>query len=121
MNVPVNMMPLMDLIVVQHKMRSGESLKRRVTNVVEVVKSEVGVSFSEIYSYDPASDKIFRTDVPSQKEEKLANLAGVKVVELKKERENKKQILNKMLKEGISKFDEVQDLIQQYYIDPGQF
>jgi len=118
MNVPPNMLPLMDLIIVQHKLRSGGSLKRRITSVVEVARSEVGVSFSEIFAFDPKTDKVLRTDVPMQKEEKMANLSGLTTMDLKKEVQEKKLILQYLLKNKITDFVKVQDVIQRYYVDP---
>ncbi len=118
MNVPPNMLPLMDLIIVQHKIRYGSGLKRRITSVVEVSRSEVGVSFSEIFAYDPKTDKVLRTDVPMQKEEKLANLSGQTTMDLKKEAQEKKLILQYLLKNKINDFAKVQDVIQRYYVDP---
>ena len=118
MNVPQNMLPLMDLIIVQHKIRCAGGLKRRVTSVVEVEKSEVGVSFSEIYSYDPKTDNIKKTDVPSSKEEKIANTAGLSTNEIKKEHQDKKMILDYLVKNKINSFSKVQDIIQRYYVDP---
>jgi flagellar protein FlaI len=118
MNVPANMLPLMDVIIVQHKIRSAIGLKRRITSVVEVEKSEVGVSFSEIYSYDPKLDKLLKGDVPSEKEEELANLAGLTIAEMKHQREEKKMILQYLVKNKINSFPKVQDVIQRYYVDP---
>lgn len=118
MNVPPNMLPLMDLILVEHKIRAGGGLKRRVTSVVEVAKSEVGVSFSEIFSYDPKTDKVIRTDVPMQKEEKLAELSGLSTLDLKREAQEKKLILEYLIKNKINDFTKVQDVIQRYYVEP---
>jgi flagellar protein FlaI len=115
MNVPTNMLPLMDLIVIQQKIRSPSGLRRRVTQVVEVARSEVGISFSEIFTYDPKTDRIKRTDVPSQKEEKLAALAGVTLTELKRRRDVKKGILQDILDSGTKEFFAVQKMVQDAY------
>jgi flagellar protein FlaI len=86
--------------------------------VVEVAKSEVGVSFSEIFSYDPKTDKVIRTDVPMQKEEKLAELSGLSTLDLKREAQEKKLILEYLIKNKINDFTKVQDVIQRYYVEP---
>lgn len=118
MNVPENMLQLIDLILVQHKIRCPQGLKRRITSVVEVEKSEVGVSFSEIFSYNPKTDKVGRTDVPVGKDEKLADLSGMSITELKKDKEGKKMILEYLVKNKINSFAKVQEVIQRYYVDP---
>ena len=118
MNVPQNMLPLMDLIIVEQKMRYAGGLRRRVTSVVEIAKSEVGISFSEIFSYSPKTDKVVSTDVPMQKEEELANLAGLSTIELKKDKQEKKMILDYLVKNKVNSFTKVQDMIQRYYVEP---
>lgn len=91
MNVPKNMLPLIDLIVLEQKIRTPQGLKRRIISVAEVERSEVGVSFSEIFTHDPKTDRITRTDVPSQKEEKLAKLSGLTLSGLRKKNEEKRK------------------------------
>jgi len=118
MNVPANMLPLMDVIIVQHKIRCPTGLRRRITSIVEVEKSEVGVSFSEIFSYDPKTDRIARTDVPSEKEEELASISGLTLSDMKREKEEKKMILEYLIKNKINSFSKVQEVIQRYYVDP---
>jgi flagellar protein FlaI len=119
MNVPPNMLPLMDLIIVEHKIRSPTGLRRRITSVVEVSKSEVGISFSEIFTYDPKNDRVYRTDVPMQKEEELANMCGISIPEIKKNKKEKEEILNYLVKNKINGFKKVHNMIQRYYTDPG--
>jgi flagellar protein FlaI len=115
MNVPKNMLPLIDLIILEQKIRTPKGLKRRVISVAEVQRSEVGVSFSEIFSYDPKNDTISRTDVPSQKEEKLAKLSGTTLSGLKKRNEEKRKLLEGWLERGTKNFKDIQDRIRDYY------
>lgn len=118
MSVPMNMLPLMDIIIVQNKIRSPRGLLRRVHSVVEVCKSEVGVSFSEIFSYETKTDRILRSEIPSMKEEELSQVSGMTLTELKKERLSKQKLLEALIKQGVSKLAEVQDILQKYYEEP---
>ncbi len=119
MRVPTNMLPLMDLIIVEQKIRSGSSLKRRITSMVEIQKSaETGISFSEIFSYNPKKDLITRTDIPMTKESELGERSGMTFQEMKQEKEEKKMILEYLIKNKINSFSKVQEVIQRYYVDP---
>lgn len=119
MNVPKNMLPLIDLIVFEQKIRSPEGLKRRIVQVSEISRSEVGVSFSEVFMYDPKKDMVYRTDVPSQKEEEIAKLSGLTLAKLKKKNKDKQALLEAWLEKGIKNFHEVQQRIKDYYIKSG--
>jgi flagellar protein FlaI len=119
MRVPLNMLPLIDLIIVEQKIRSGSSLKRRITSMVEIQKSaDTGIAFSEIFSYNPKKDQISRTDVPMGKESELGERSGMTFQEMKQEKEEKKMILEYLIKNKINSFSKVQEVIQRYYVDP---
>ena len=85
---------------------------------VKVEKSEVGVSFAEIFNYDPKTDRVKKTDVPSQKEEELASLAGITINEIRKEKADKKMLLEYLIKNKVTSFSKVQEVVQRYYVDP---
>ncbi len=87
--------------------------------MVEIQKSaETGISFSEIFSYNPKKDLITRTDIPMTKESELGERSGMTFQEMKQEKEEKKMILEFLLKNKINSFSKVQEVIQRYYVDP---
>ena len=87
--------------------------------MVEIQKSaETGIAFSEIFSYSPKKDQIFRTDVPMGKESELGERSGMTFQEMKQEKEEKKMILEYLIKNKINSFSKVQEVIQRYYVDP---
>ncbi len=117
MNVPVNMLPLVDLMVVQKKVIRGDKMFRRVSTIVEVSPSEVGVSFNEVFTYNPQTDNVERTDVPSIKLEELAKISGKSLKEVQTELRDKEMFLRDLADKGVTGFKEVGEEIQKYYID----
>jgi flagellar protein FlaI len=115
MNVPKEMLGLIDLIVITTKIRTKGGLKRRISSVVEIVRSEIGPSFSELFTYDAKTDSIAKNIVPSQKIERLANLSGLTKTTVINKIEAKKKLLEKMQKEKITGFKEVQEQIKDHY------
>jgi flagellar protein FlaI len=115
MNVAKNMLPLIDLIILIQKIRSTQGLKRRIVSIAEIEKSEVGVSFSEIFSYDPKTDSMKRTDVPSTKEEKLAKLSGMTLGSLRKKTYEKKLLIDSWKEKGKRNFKDIIEEVREYY------
>jgi len=115
MNVPENMLALIDLIVVQKKIVHGNDVRRRVSTITEVSRSEGGVGFNELFMYDEEEDKLKRTDTPSRKLEELGSLAGKSLGEMQEGLEHKKTYLEKLLERGIHGLEETNEKIQDYY------
>ncbi|MEM4221903.1 MAG: ATPase, T2SS/T4P/T4SS family [archaeon] len=114
MNVPDNMLPLMDFILLQKRIVTKEGHKRKVVSLVEVVASEVGISFGEIFAYDPKLDETVRTGVPSMKEENLAKLADVELSWLRKQTAKKAEFLRELVEKNISDSKKVNEIISSY-------
>jgi len=115
MNVPENMLPLIDLVVVQKKITHGNDVKRRVSTITEVSRSEGGIGFNELFLYNEEEDKLRRTETPSRKLEELGNLAGKSLGEMQEGLEHKKTYLEKLIEKGVRSLEEMNDKIQDYY------
>ncbi|MBS3060428.1 MAG: CpaF family protein [DPANN group archaeon] len=119
MNVPKSALPLVDLIIVQQKIKTNVGLKRRITGVVEVSKSEseLGVSFNEVYHYDIKTDDVKRTSLPSGKMQKLSERSGIGLSELKQKQQEKAEVLQSLVDDRMTTFAKVQDVIQRKNIE----
>ena len=118
MSVPRAMIPLLDLIVVQHRVYSrGKGLVRRVTQVSEVSRTEDVVALNEIYRWDPVDDELKRTDLASQLREKLAKAVGVDAREVSAEIDKRKEIIDYLLQKGITKQVDVNAFLTEWYGD----
>lgn len=113
------MIPLVDLIIVIQRFYSKElGIKRRVTEISEVSRMDNKVLLGNIYDFDETLDQAKRTEVPSRIMDVLSNQLLVSKIDLKKEIDTRKLILEWMIKKDIRKPNEVLEFIQTYYYRP---
>ena len=119
MNVPEMMLPLLELIIVMQKSYDQKKgITRRVKHVAEVSRMDEKVLLSNIFELDKKRNAVVRTDVPSHVKEVLAERASLTKNELKREILIRRRILEWMLEQGIRSTPRVEEIIQQYYLDP---
>jgi flagellar protein FlaI len=119
MNVPVGMLPLLDLaIVMQRSYNKKIGIIRRVKQVAEISRMDEKVLQSNIFEFNRKRDRIEKTNVPSRVIEILAERAGLTKNELKREMVVRQRILEWLLETGRNSRLEVEGLIQKYYFDP---
>ena len=120
MNVPIRMMPLLDLIVVLNRIidrRKG--MIRRVTQVSEVsgIEGEV-VQLGDLFLYDVSTDTIKRSNYPIILLEKIAHECGISKKRLNTELLIREKVLEYMINTGIKETDDVIDFFQKYHTNP---
>jgi flagellar protein FlaI len=120
MNVPEIMIPALDIIVMQQRMyhrKKGQI--RRVTEVAEVTGLEGGkIQLSRIYRWNPRTDTIEPTGVPSKIKRTIADFSGLSGSDLEIELEKRATVLEWMKEKGIRNIFDVGKTIQEYYRDP---
>ena len=121
MNVPLSMMPFLDLIIVQNRMYTkGGGIKRCITEVAEVghVMQSV-VELGNIYEWDSGANKLVRTKYPVMLKDKIASDAGISKHELNTELKHREMLLRYMVDNDVVENSEVLQLIQRYKNNPG--
>jgi flagellar protein FlaI len=119
MNVPEQMLPLLDLVIVlERHYTQGQGIVRSVKQVAEIGRMDETVLLSNIYEVDEKAGQTVKTRVPSSLVEKLAASAGITKNELSRELRIRQGILEFMIAEGIRERSDVESLIQHYYFDP---
>lgn len=119
MNVPLIMIPAMDLIIMQNRISVGGKVRRRVTEIAEVAGTELDkVLLNKIYEHDPKDDKVKPTGTPSRLKQDIAEKAGISGEELNVELEKRAIVLDYLVSKGITKLEDVYKWIQDYYKDP---
>lgn len=116
MNVPRALLPLADLIVVQHRVydrRAG--LIRRVVQITEVSRTEAVTGLNEIFSWNDAKDQLERNESPSASIEKLALAISKKPSDVMDRIRERERILCYLLEKDITRHDAVADFLQEYY------
>jgi flagellar protein FlaI len=119
MNVPLIMIPALDLVIMQNRITVGGKVKRRVTEIAEVAGTELDkVLLNKIYEHDPKTDKVNPTGTPSRLKQDIAFKAGISGEELNVEVEKRQILLDYLLKKDIASLEEVSTWIQNYHKDP---
>jgi len=121
MNVPMAMMPLLDLIIVQNRVYTKDGgIKRYITQVSELGNVTHGiVELGDIYEWNPVKNDLVRTQYPIMLKDKLARSAGITKQELDAELKNREKLLKYMLDNDIMEIYEVLRMIWRYKQTPG--
>jgi len=119
MNVAEHLLPLLNLSVIMFRMNDRRrGLIRRIKEIGECERMEGKVLLSNIYEWDSKTDNVLKTDIPSHTINLLAEKTGLTKQELKDEMLIRKRILEWMLENGIVSAPDVEQVIQEYYLDP---
>jgi len=118
MGVPVQMIPLLDLVIVMERHYSKKrGMIRTVKQIAEIGRMEETVLLNNIYEMNEKTGQVKRTNVPSELVEKLAISSGMTKNELKREILVRKKILEFLIRQGVRKRSEVEKIVQQYYFN----
>jgi flagellar protein FlaI len=119
MNVPLIMIPALDLIVMQNKLLAGGKVRRRITEIAEVAGIEMDkVLLNKIYEYDPKNDVVKPTGTPSRLMQEICKRAGISGEELNIEKQKRQIVLEYLMSKDITKLEDVFSWIQNYHKDP---
>jgi flagellar protein FlaI len=119
MNVPLIMIPALDLVIMQNRITVDGKVRRRVTEIAEVAGTELDkILLNKIYEHDPKTDKVNPTGTPSRLKQDIAFKAGISGEELNVEVEKRQILLDYLLKKEIMALEEVSKWIQDYHKDP---
>jgi archaeal flagellar protein FlaI len=120
MNLPIQMFPLLDLIVVANRRYDKNvGLIRRVTEVGEIagLEGEV-VQIGQIYKLNPKTEEIGRTEYPILVTEKIANRCRLSKQQVTFEIVKRRCVLESMIKHGIRSEADVIKTFQDYHKNP---
>ncbi|MFQ5405641.1 MAG: CpaF family protein [Candidatus Micrarchaeia archaeon] len=116
MNVPRGLIPLADLIVVQHRVHDRKKgLIRRVIQVSEVSRIEDEIALNEIYKWNPREDVIENVSATSEAIEKLAKASGRNINHVREEVKRRIQLMDYMIKHNVRSQREVGEFMRAYY------
>ncbi len=120
MSVPDMMIPALDVIVMQQRIYHRQKGQiRRVTEVAEVTGLEGGKpQLSRIFKWNPRTDVVEPTGVPSRIKRKIAEFSGLRGTDIEIELEKRAAVLDWMRKREVRNIFEVGRVIQEYYRDP---
>lgn len=117
MSVPRDLIPLLNLIVVQHRVYEGGELQRRVTQISEVSRIEDKIALNDVFKWDSQSKRLERTELPSEAIERLATLTNNTVSEVIAEVGRRRQALEYLSEQGIREPSDVAEFMSRYYAE----
>ncbi len=112
MNVPKSMIPLIDLVIVQQRMKiPGKGVVRRVVDI-----SEIGfidrINFRKLYSWNP-NDEFSSPEIPPAYLDDLARITGLEKARIMSNIENRKRIIKETLESGLKRYDAVYSSLER--------
>ncbi|MHC1586740.1 MAG: type II/IV secretion system ATPase subunit [Candidatus Hecatellaceae archaeon] len=122
MNIPRTMLTGLDYVILQAKFTRGEKVVRRILEVVEITGFDTRTNellTNQVYTYDYPTDRHIYMG-RSYKLEEIAKSRGMTMDEVQAELENRKLVLEWMVKNNIRKYREVAQVVRSYYQKPDE-
>lgn len=119
-NVPLMMLNSLDVMTIQVLTYSGRERVRRMSLLAEFVGIDAAtgdISINELYRWDPEHDDFEQIGV-SHVLEKISTARGWSKDELNMELDNRKKILEYIIKNNITRYADVADIVHEYSVDP---
>ncbi len=120
LNIPRTLLPTLNLICVQSRMRIGNKPARRLVHLADVLgidPSSGEVDLNDVFKWDPRTDS-FTYSGRSHTIERLAERAGISREAVQEEMQRRKIVLEYMVKKNIRRYADVGAMIRDYYTDP---
>ncbi len=120
MNIPRQMLTMIDDIVVQSRVEVKGRPVRRVSTVTEVVGLDPktkDIQAREVFRWKAKTDS-FSFSGDSFLLEKIVKKKGIDAEDILKELQQRKTVLEWMAKNNIRRYTEVANVIREYYADP---
>ena len=124
MNIPVMMLPLMNVIMQIRRIKIDGEITRRVVTVSEVesvAKSKDGVLLHNRFEWNKADDG-FTYNPPSDESKglfgQISKNRHISIVKLEEEMSRREVVLKWMIHKRVKSYEEVADIVRNYYINP---
>ncbi len=119
MNVPTEMVPLIDVIIVISRFYYKGKLHRAVTEVSESAGIESGkVLLSNLYKYDYSTKTLAQISPSVVYRDRLAETAGITPKAVMNEIDTRARILAALQKKGIRSIGDISEFCKGYYENP---
>jgi flagellar protein FlaI len=120
LNIPRTLIPTLNLIGIQARLKIGDRPARRLFALGEVLGIDATsgeIDQNDIYKWDPRTDS-FAFSGRSHTLERLAERSGVTMETVREELSRRKVVLEYLAKKNIRRYKEVGGAIREYYADP---
>jgi flagellar protein FlaI len=120
MNIPKTLLTILDVVVLQSRVRLADHTTRRIRDVVEVVELDPvskEIITNEVFRWDPKSDT-FEYSGKSVLLDRIILEHGLTKEYMSKELERRSSLLKYLASSGVRRVNEVGRVIRDYYADP---
>jgi len=118
MNVPMDIIPVVDVIVVTTPFYTGSVVTRKVTQISEISGIETQVLLSDLYKYDYRTKKGSPILPSITYRDMLSNLIGVPATSILAEERVRSVILGRLNKIGKRDIRSISEVVKDYYDSP---
>jgi len=116
MNVPRSMIPLADIVLIQHRVYDRyHGLIRRITQISEISRPEDAIALNPVFSWNPENDEMERSKFSSEAIEKLARMTHLTKNEVKAEVDDRQRIIEYLMGKGVHSQVDVNKFMEKYY------
>lgn len=122
LNIPRTLLPTLHLVGIQGRMKIDGKPARRLVQLSEILgidPSSGEVDINDVYRWEPKTDN-FNYSGRSHIVEKLADLTGASMDQVREELTRRRTILDYLLKRNIRRYHDVGAVIRDYYADPAK-
>ncbi|MEM2404277.1 MAG: type II/IV secretion system ATPase subunit [Candidatus Methanomethylicia archaeon] len=120
MDIPRQLIPLINTLILTGRTKIGGDIKRRVLNVVEIVDVDPRsneVIMNPLFKWDALSDSFTYTG-KSYILNKIASIRQISPMEVLDEYKRRIEVLKWMIKNNIRSFGDVSKIIRAFYYNP---
>lgn len=119
MNVPANMIPVLDLVVMEEKIFTRKrGILRRVTEVAEITVGETDdMQINSLYKWSPNGDIIKGTGIPSRTQFRFEEYASMMGTDYKEELGRRRDFIDDLLTRGITDYQKIHSKVNEYRVE----
>ncbi|MDW8045610.1 MAG: ATPase, T2SS/T4P/T4SS family, partial [Nitrososphaerota archaeon] len=119
MRIPPEIIPIMNIIAVEARVRIKGGVHRRIIEVAEpyLDRASGKLMINNVFSWDPKTDE-FIYSKKSLTLQSICERTGIPLEVANQEIERRRVYLDWLVKEGIRNFKQVGDAIKEYYANP---
>jgi flagellar protein FlaI len=122
LNIPRTLLPTLNLVGLQARLRIGDKPVRRLLHLAEVLgidPSSGELDLNDVFRWDPRTDT-FGYSGRSHTIERIAERSGTSLDVVQEEMRHRKTVLDYMVKRNIRRYQDVGAMIRDYYSDPNK-
>jgi flagellar protein FlaI len=122
LNIPRTLLPTLQLIGLQSRLKIGDRPVRRLLHLAEVLGIDASsgeLDLNDVFRYEPRTDT-FAYSGRSHTIERIAERSGVALDVVQEELRHRKTVLEYMAKRNIRRYLDVGAVIRDYYSEPAK-